>query len=424
MSRGVKIRLASFVALAVLGVFYIGASYLGIVDKALGRGSTVTVSLPTTGGVYKGSEVDYRGVQIGKVDDIRPTAQGADIIVALRDKVEIPRSSQIQVANVSAVGEQYLNFVPTSGDGPYLQDGDRISGAQATLPPSTDLLLTNIDKFTRSINPEDLETVVDELGDMFQGNAENLRILVDSGTEFIDQATAHEDATIRLLNTSETVLDTQQAHSDDIRDFARGLAKVTKALKRSDGDLRDLFKEGPKTVSEVNSLVDKLRPVLPAFLLPLIEINQILDPRIPGLGQLLTTLPVVTKNSLIGVPGDGYGHITMEYNYNTPVCTQGYLPSAQWPSPLDTADHPLFPARCADPKAQRNYTADDAINQRGFNLLPPIHDQAPIYSAKPYGRSTPINASSTSTTSSTQSSLPSVVGQDGWESMFTGGGGG
>lgn len=432
------IRLAAFAALAVVGMVYVGASYLGVVDAVLGRGSTITVSLPTTGGVYQGSEVDYRGVQVGKVKEIKATPAGADIIVALEDGVQIPKTSAVQVASVSAVGEQYLNFVPESSAGPYLADGDRVDGGEATLPPSTDEMLTNIDAFTRSVDAEDLNTVVNELGDMFQGNAENLRIIVDSGTEFIDQATAHQAATIRLLNRGKTVLETQQDQGDDIRDFADGLSKVTKALKEADPDLRKVLKEGPETVAEVNDLVDELRPVLPKFLLPLIEINQIINPRLKGIGQLFAVLPVSIKNSMIGVPGDGYGHINMQFNYNVPACSQGYLPAELWPSPLDLTDRGLYPAKCRDPRAQPGYDGNDGIQQRGFNMLPPIDDSKKIYNIQPYGHGTPqapddtysyqdvTSSSSGSGTSQapsgsgTNAPLPSVLSQEGWQDIFTG----
>jgi phospholipid/cholesterol/gamma-HCH transport system substrate-binding protein len=438
MTRGVKFRLAWFAALAIVGMVYVGAAYLGVVDQVLGRGSTVTVSLPTTGGVYVGSEVDYRGVQVGKVRDIKATASGADVIVDLEEGVQIPQSSKIQVASVSAVGEQYLNFVPESNSGPYLADGARVSGAQATLPPSTDVMLTNLDTFTRSVDANDLNTVVNELGDLFQGNAENLRIIVDSGTEFIDQATAHEAATIRLLNSGKEVLDTQQEHSDDIRDFADGLSKITKALKQSDPDLRKTLKEGPETVKEANALIDDLRPVLPKFLMPLIEINQVINPRLKGIGQLFVVLPVAVKNSMIGVPGDGYGHINMQFNYSVPACSQGYLPAELWPNPLDLTDHGLYPARCTDPRAQPDYEGDDGINQRGFNMLPPINDKKPLYTVKPYGHGTkqakddtygyqdiaPTSSASAGSrsagTAPTETVPKSVLGQQGWESMFTG----
>ncbi len=438
MQRGVRIRLVAFVALAAVGIFYVGASYLGVVDAALGRGATVTVSLPATGGVYVGSEVDYRGVQVGKVQDIVVTRKGADVIVSLEDDARIPRSSRIEVASVSAVGEQYLNFVPQSSAGPFLGDGDQVSATASALPPSTDDLLANIDSFTRSIDAEDLNTVVTELGDLFHGNAENLRILIDSGTQFVDQATQHQDATIQLLERGGSVLETQQDHDDDIRDFAYGLADVTEALKDSYDDVQDLLDDGPGAITEVDALVTDLRRVLPPFLLPLIELNQVINPRLDGIGQVLAILPIVVKNGLFfGTPGDGYGHISMLFDYTTPACAKGYVPPSMWPSPLDVREHTLYRVKCSDPRAQPDYEGADAIMQRGVNMAPTIDDSAPLYQVEPYGRSTPKDpdgvpevpgsggaASGTSATDAqVPSGLRSIVGQDGWEDMFVGGAG-
>ncbi|HUQ00543.1 MAG TPA: MlaD family protein [Aeromicrobium sp.] len=422
MTRGVRIRLISFVALAALGIFYIAASYLGVVDAALGRGKQVTVALPTSGGLYIGSEVDYRGVKIGKVGDMRVTPSGVDVVLQLEDVAEVPRDSDVYVSNLSAVGEQYLNFVPrSSGGGPHLEDGDRVMGSAESLPPSTDKLLTSLDSFVNSVDPDDLQTVVTELGTMFRGNAENLRILIDSGTQFVDEATAHEDATIALLNDGGKVLAVQQDESDSIRSFARGLVKVTKTLKGSDSDLRDIFSEGAKTGKELKKLLDELRPVLSPFLANFIELNQVINPRLAGIGEIFAVLPTTIKNGLFyGTPGDGYGHVTMTYDYTKPPCTMGYLPPSQWPSPHDVREHPLYPARCSDPRAQTNYTGNDPINQRGVNFAPKIDDSAPIYTQNPYRRYSSSSASGTRAATSGPTGLAPVVGQAGWEGMFTG----
>lgn len=426
MARGVKVRLALFLALAIVGMVYVGGSYLGVVDAVLGRGKTVTVALPASGGLYVGSEVDYRGYRVGEVADMRPTPAGVDVIVALEDWAEVPRASRIEVASTSAVGEQYLNFVPESSQGPYLADGTRVSGSAAALPPSTDEMLTALDAFVASVEPDDLQTVVTELGTMFRGNAQNLRLLLDSGTAFIDEATEHQDATIALLKDGGKVLETQREESDNIRSFARDLSKVTEALKSADSDLSDVLSDGSEATEEVDELVKDLRVVVPPLLSNLIEINQVINPRIEGLGMVFAVLPIVIKNGLFfGTPGDGYGHITMHYNYTTPACSQGYLPPEQWPSPLDTREHPLFDARCTDPRAQRDYTGDTPMAQRGFNMLPIIDDDAPIYTQNPYRRSTSSKAkpATSGAAAAGGGSLPSVVAKPGWEGMFTGGAG-
>lgn len=425
MTRGVKVRLALFVALAMVGMVYVGASYLGVADAALGRGKTVTVALPASGGLYVGSEVDYRGYRVGEVADMRATSGGVDVIVALEGWARVPRASQIEVASTSAVGEQFLNFVPQSGQGPYLADGSRVSGSAASLPPSTDEMLTALDSFVASVDPEDLETVVTELGVMFRGNAQNLRLLIDSGTAFVDEATKRQDATIALLEDGGQVLRTQRQESGNIRSFARDLSRVTEALKSSDSDVRDVLRDGSEATVEVDALLKDLRVTLPPLMSNLIDINQVINPRLDGLGMVFAVLPIVIKNGLFfGTPGDGYGHITMQFAYTTPACSLGYLPPEQWPSPLDTREHPLYPARCADPRAQRNYTGPDSYMHRGFNNLPIIDDDAPIYTQNPYRRSgSSASKASTAGGAATAGNLPSVVGKPGWERMFTGGAG-
>src|SRR5687767_14544234 len=108
MTRGVRIRLVAFVILSAVGIVYIAAAYLGLVDKALGRGFTVHATLPTSGGLFEGSEVTYRGVKVGKVSDMQATAEGVRLDLALEEGTEIPLGSPMYVHNLSAVGEQYL----------------------------------------------------------------------------------------------------------------------------------------------------------------------------------------------------------------------------------------------------------------------------------------------------------------------------
>src|SRR4051794_22667479 len=99
MRRGIKVRLLAFVLLSAMGIIYVGASYLGFVDQALGRGYTVHVLLPESGGLYQGSEVTYRGVKIGKVSAMDVDADGLRVDVALEDDAHVPASSPVFVHN-------------------------------------------------------------------------------------------------------------------------------------------------------------------------------------------------------------------------------------------------------------------------------------------------------------------------------------
>lgn len=427
MTRGVRVRLILFVVLAAVGIVYVAASYLGLVDKVLGRGFDVTASLPSSGGLYVGSEVDYRGVSVGKVSKMTLTRRGVDVTLAMKQGTKLPKDAKMHVGDLSAVGEQYLDFEPASTAGPYLSEGDRISAGPEALPIATDTLLKTISDFTDSVDKPALQTVVGELGTTFAGNATNLRSLLDNSSDFIQQASAHEQTTIDLLEQGKLVLATQQAHSGDIATFAKGLNQLTGALKASDPDLRTILQGGPTTLQAVQSLVDGLQPVLPQFLINLATVNQVLTVRLPALEQTLVTLPIVAANGFIGTPGDGYGHLNMQLTYTTPACTQGYEPVKDWLPATDTTslDTPAYPAVCTDPKAQPGYTGNDGINQRGVNMVPAVPKGGPanltIASYDPSTGKTQLSKGRTVTVKpQTAGQGPLSVLGGNWESMLIG----
>jgi len=363
MTRAVKIRLIAFLVLSAVGIVYVAGSYLGIVDRVLGRGTTVHATLPGSGGLFVGSEVTYRGVKVGKVSGMHVIPSGVRVDLALKEGTRIPTTSKVFVHNLSAVGEQYLDFEPKSKAGPYLRAGQTIAGDAQSLPESTDDLITDMDKLVSSVDGNELSTAVSELGTMFRGTADPLSRMVDSGAKFVEEAQASQAETIDLLGTGQTVLTTQKANADNIRVFARDLASFTAGLKGSDKDIRVLLQGGTPALDEVRSLLEGLEPTLPVFISNLVTVNQVLTARLPAVEQTLVTFPRVIASGFTGTPGDGYGHINLQMNYLVPPCTKGYKPIDQWLPGTYTGDPPTYPAKCE---------SGPPINQRGSKYAPAV----------------------------------------------------
>jgi phospholipid/cholesterol/gamma-HCH transport system substrate-binding protein len=150
MISGIRVRIAAFLVLSAVGIVYITASYLGVVDRVLGRGLTVHATLPTSGGLYEGSEVTYRGVKIGKVSRMDATAEGVTLDLALEEGTRLPKDAPMYVHNLSAVGEQYLDFEPPDDRPPYAEDGDTLHGDAASLPVDEGALLVELNSFVES----------------------------------------------------------------------------------------------------------------------------------------------------------------------------------------------------------------------------------------------------------------------------------
>jgi phospholipid/cholesterol/gamma-HCH transport system substrate-binding protein len=363
MRRGIKVRLIAFAILSSLGILYIGASYLGFVDQALGRGYTVHVLLPQSGGLYKGSEVTYRGVKIGKVSGMDVKGDGLKVDVALEEGTRVPADAPVFVHNLSVVGEQYISFEPGTKKGPVLRDGDTVHGTAESLPLGEDVLLQDLNRFVSSLDAGELNTVVSELGTMFRDNANPLRSMVDSMQAFVETAAANETATVDLLDNAKTVLRTQQDNSTNIRAFANDLADVTGTLADSDADVRRILHRAGPAADELTSLVSSLRETLPPLLLHAVNVSEVLDARLPALEQLLVTFPrLVSAGPSALTPGDQkFGRVNLNLNQDPPACMEGYLPPGQWRPTSKESFVPYYPAECK---------SGAPVNMRGMKHAP------------------------------------------------------
>lgn len=360
MTRGIKVRLIAFAVLSAVGIVYVTATYLGFVDRVLGRGLTVTATLPSSGGLFEGSEVTYRGIKVGKVAAMRTSRDGVELELALEEGTKVPADAPMFVHNLSAVGEQYLDFEPADDEAPYLEDGDRIEGSAEALPTDEADLLVSLNAFVGSVDKENLQVTVAELGEMFADTGGPLQQLLDNGSVFVDEAAAHTDETVALLDNGLTVLGTQQDNAENIRSFSRDLRLLTKALADSDADLRQVLQGTPGTAQQVTKLLEDLEPTLPVLLGNAVSINQVAVSHLNGLEQLLVSYPRVIGAGPSGSTADGYGHVNLQFD-QAEVCTEGYLDPDDWRQTNDLTDSPIYPARCTSPRP---------YNQRGSKYSP------------------------------------------------------
>ena len=74
LTRTVRIQVAIFLLIAVLGVSYTGIRYADLGRFVGLDGYRVDVELAESGGIFANAEVTYRGVPVGRVDrlELRP----------------------------------------------------------------------------------------------------------------------------------------------------------------------------------------------------------------------------------------------------------------------------------------------------------------------------------------------------------------
>jgi len=162
LTRFVRTQLIIFTTLSVIGIVVMATVYLQV-PTLLGIGRiTVTLNLPSAGGLYRFSNVTYRGSQVGKVVGIVPTAQGATATLSLDSTPHIPADLQAQVRSVSAIGEQYVELRPRTDSGPYLADGSVIPVRDTIIPQQVGPMLDQVSALLGSVPKDSLAQLLDQ----------------------------------------------------------------------------------------------------------------------------------------------------------------------------------------------------------------------------------------------------------------------
>lgn len=328
--RKVAVQLMLFVLIAMAGVGYLGARYVGL-DRLFGAGGyRVDVQLADSGGIFRNAEVTYRGVAVGTVNGLRLRPGGVTAELYLNDDAPpVPADTRAVVTNRSAIGEQTIDLRPERAGGPYLRDGSVIDVGRTALPPVPTDVLANADALVGSVNTAALRTVVTELGTGFAGTGPALGQLIDGIAAVTETATRHLPETVSLLRAAPTVLNTQAAESQDIRTYSRGLQQIAAQLKDSDPDLRTILDRAPETTDQVDELLDQAGPPLAEVLRDTRPIAQLLERRQPALEQYLVAFPMVnTLGPTISAGGRGRLAAIL-YLFDPPPCLKGYVPPSQ-----------------------------------------------------------------------------------------------
>jgi phospholipid/cholesterol/gamma-HCH transport system substrate-binding protein len=377
ISRTTKLQLIVFVLITMLGVSFVGAKYARLDKLLIDDDYRVTANFAESGGIFTGAEVTYRGVAVGKVEDMRLSEDGVFVDLAIDDDTEpIPGDVRAVVANKSAVGEQYVDLQPRREPSPpYLEDGTRIKREDTDTPISTSTMLLNLDQLVQSVDRQSLRTVIDELGTAFRGTGDDMGDIVDTSNSFIETADDHFAVTRQLLRDGRGVLRTQIQSADHIRTFARDLRRLSDTLVQHDPALRSVIDDGSRAARDLRSFVDENADTLSTLISNLVTTGEITVARLHGLEQVLVLYPYVVEGgfSVLGkdpVTGLHDAHFGMVLTEQPPVCNAGYE-TTQQRAPQNLEEIPLnTAAHCAEPQHQSN--------ARGAQHHPAPLNRAPV----------------------------------------------
>ncbi|UQE73549.1 MlaD family protein [Gordonia sp. PP30] len=280
------------IALAV--VMVLGLAYLAFVSlnwRPWQSTYDVMVKFPISGGLQETSKVTLRGVEIGDVDSIQVTPRTVDVKLRLRSDHKINRNAKFSALGLSAAGEQYVDIVPTTDDGPFLKNGDVIEpGQTAVTVPFSTVLESSLDLISQ-VDTEKLSGALQELTIALNDDQPNqLKSIFQSGGTIFAQLYKVMPQTTKLIQDAGTILKTTADIQPDLSRLIDGGAGLINAAVASDRELRTLLGTGPGRITSLTGSLDTITDPITDVLGQFLSVAQQGALRAPTLAVLLPSI--------------------------------------------------------------------------------------------------------------------------------------
>ncbi len=342
------------IAIAILGLVYVGDRVIG--SSVFSPTHDVTVRLASGGGIYPGADVSYRGNSIGRVDAVHLQDDGVTVALHIAGDVDVPKDTEAVVSNLSAIGEQRLDFRPRTADGPYLRDGDVVEVSDTAVPRRFDDIIRHLGDVAERVDEKDLTTITSELGQGLDTQVDLIKLGHDAN-EVVSMLESLLPKFNRITKQAQLPLRTVVDTGDDLRSFAADVDLVTAQLEQSDPTIR-------RVLASTGTLTPRLAAVLMEITAPLTstvkswnEFAGLGDARLPGYQHWLSWAPAQFF-AMADATRDGSGHVLMAGNFGD-NCVYGpprVTPYAMTHQPAPTE------ARCT--------TEAPGVQQRGAQYAP------------------------------------------------------
>ncbi|GAB3216955.1 MlaD family protein [Mycolicibacterium hippocampi] len=314
------------------GYLFIGALQVNPVASSY----RVTVTLPESGGLLPNQNVTLRGVPIGRVERLDITPGGVNAVVTVDSTVAVPASSEVRVSGLSPAGEQYIDFVAASGEGPYLSDGSVVAEADTTVPVSLATLLANADGALAQVDTAKLELIREELS-MSDAGPQKLADIIDGGTFLLSTLDSVLPETTSMLRTSRVVLSLAADKNEGIGVASENLDQTFNGVNRMRDGFRRLTNQAPEALTAIDNLFVDNSDTMVQLLGNLTTTSQLLYLRVPALNALfpdyrtsvLDAIGSIMHDNGLWATGDIYPRYTCDYG--TPRLPPS---SADYPEPF------------------------------------------------------------------------------------------
>lgn len=257
--------------------------------------------LDDSGGLGVGSPVLLTGIEVGRVTSVDRGAGGVQVGFRVDGKHRLPTDSVVTVEHLSALGEPYVQFVPKTGAGPYLVDGQRLESEDIRTPLSIPEAARMVTKTMNQLDPATMGSLVRTLSDALHGTDAVLPELTRAADLLAATIMSREPRIAELLDNFETAAadsdwsgPATSAAATEFTRFAEVLDDFIESVGRFTGDEGSpevYYQDGGlmPLLQELRAVLDEIGPELAELQPGLAPLTQALDTAAPqiDIGSLL-----------------------------------------------------------------------------------------------------------------------------------------
>ncbi len=310
-------------------------------------------------GLLPGSDVKVRGVDIGRVRNIRLVDGRALVRLDVKKSQRVPRASSATIRPKTLFGEKFVDIDPgaTDGTGPYLADEgtvvDTVGGFEL------ERVLADLYPVLKAVKPQELTVILDSLASAADGKGPQINRLIGTYSEVLgaqaSNAAELDQYLQELARLSEGLVDLAPAALG----LATDLNQTLPDLNARGTQLTALLDQTTRLSGDLDSLLQRNTPFLDKAineggrtLQVLFDDRNQIGPVITGLRQFFQVL-----NGIGRIPyGDGTQLVAIKYVLD-PECLTGrehcgrsMLPDGRI---VDNAAAPAAAAKAAAPVASQ-----------------------------------------------------------------------
>ena len=279
--RSRTIREGSVGLLIIFGILLFGGIVLWIRGFAFGENSyKIVANFPDVNGIQVGDGVRYRGLQVGRVEEIQPGVNGVDVVLEIDSTdLVIPSDAVFKARSSGLIGDTFVSIVPQS---PLSTEAANLNPVDSNCDPkqiicnnarlvgekgiTLDDILPYTYRFSRAYGEPEFVAKVDSAVGNAALAAEDIAALTKETTALVNNlqrevgniSNVTQTVTDVANNTSAELIDTAQAYQETAEQVNKLANNVERLIAQNESNLSTTLNSIGTTSDRLQTLVTKL----------------------------------------------------------------------------------------------------------------------------------------------------------------------